>query len=268
MAAMEDKVAPAMPYSIQLFSAQRFPPVLDHLPRLAALGYGNVETTEDLCDDAPALRRALDDSGLSALSGHFSLERLDSDLDGVCRTADTLDMRLIVCPFLTEDQRPASTDDWRRFGSRLATIARQLKSRGFRFAWHNHDFEFRPLGDGSLPIQHLAADPAIHLELDVAWVAKAGMDPKPWIEGYTGRIAALHVKDIAPRNTPQDEGGWADVGRGALPWPRLWQAGITAGASLMIAEHDMPSDFDRFARRSLEAMRRFALTGEAVPAGE
>lgn len=259
-------MAPDMPLSIQLFSARNFPPIVDHLPRLAALGYANVETIDALHDDAAALRQVLDDCDMTAASGHFSFNLLDSNPDDVCRTAEVLDMRLIVCPFLSEDQRPASTDGWRRFGERLAAIARLIEPRGFSLAWHNHDFEFRPLGDGSLPIQHIAADPVVHLELDVAWVALAGLDPQPWIEGYAGRIAALHVKDVAPRGGRRDEDGWADVGDGILPWPKLWRAGIAAGASLMIAEHDNPADFDRFARRSIAAMRSYSGQEVAEPA--
>lgn len=252
-----------LPFSIQLHSARLFPPVTDHLPHLAALGYTNVEPTDLLYDDPAALREALDASGLTALSGHFPLHLLDDDPDAVCRIAETLGMRLVVCPGVPEEARPGATDGWQRFGEHLAGIARRLRSRGFGFAWHNHDYEFRPLPDGSLPIQHIVADPAVHLQIDVAWVALAGLDPQPWIEGYAGRIAAVHVKDIAPRGSRTDEDGWADVGSGLVPWPKLWRVAVAAGAGLMIAEHDNPSDFDRFARRSIEAMRAFSALPDA-----
>ena len=255
-----------LPFSIQLHSARLFPPVTDHLPRLAALGYTNVEPTDILYDDPAALRESLDESDLTALSGHFSLPLLEGNPDAACRIAETLGMRLLVCPFVPIEARPVVTDEWRRFGELLATIAHRLRSRGFDFAWHNHDYEFRPLQDGSLPIQHIAADPAVHLELDVAWVALAGVDPQPWIEGYAGRIAAIHVKDIAPRGSRADEDGWADVGTGVVPWPKLWKAAALAGVSLMVAEHDNPSDFDRFARRSIDAMRAFASMTSSEPA--
>ena len=103
----------------------------------------------------------------------------------------------------------------------------------------------------------------MHLQIDVAWVALAGLDPQPWIEGYAGRIAAVHVKDIAPRGSRTDEDGWADVGTGLVPWPKLWRAAVAADAGLMIAEHDNPSDFDRFARRSIEAMRAYSALSDA-----
>jgi sugar phosphate isomerase/epimerase len=256
-------VALDRPFSIQLHSARSFPPITDHLPHLAALGYTNVEPTDLLYADPAALRETLDENGLTALSGHFPLDLLQGEPDVVCRIAETLGMRLVVCPFLPVEARPAVTDEWRRFGERLAGIARLLRSRGFDFAWHNHDYEFQPLRDGSLPIQHIAADPVVHLQIDVAWVALAGVDPKPWLEGYAGRIASVHVKDIAPRGSRLDEDGWADIGTGIVPWPKLWKTAIAAGASLLIAEHDNPKDFDRFARRSIDAMRGFASLTDA-----
>lgn len=255
-----------LPFSIQLHSARLFPPVTDHFPRLAALGYTNVEPTDILYDDPAALRESLEESDLTALSGHFPLDLLESNPDAACRIAEIVGMRLLVCPFIPVEVRPVVTDEWRRLGDRLASIARLFKSRGFDFAWHNHDYEFRPLADGSMPIQHIAADPAVHLEVDIAWVALAGIDPQPWLEGYAGRIAAVHVKDVAPRGSRTDEDGWADIGTGIVPWPKLWKAAVAAGASLMIAEHDTPSDFDRFARRSIDAMRAFAEMAKAEPA--
>ena len=128
-------------------------------------------------------------------------------------------------------------------------------------AWHNHDFEFQALPDGSLPIMHILGEKLLW-EADLAWVARGGGDPAAWIERYRGRLAAVHVKDIAPAGEKADEDGWADVGAGVLPWTKLWALTVEAGAELFVAEHDNPSDFERFARVSAEAMRRFA-TGEA-----
>ena len=83
-------------------------------------------------------------------------------------------------------------------------------------------------------------------------------DPEAWLDRYRGRIPLVHVKDIAPTGQNIDEDGWADVGMGMLPWPTLWDKCIAAGAEIMIAEHDNPSDFERFARVSAYAMRRFS----------
>ncbi|WP_237154798.1 sugar phosphate isomerase/epimerase family protein [Oryzibacter oryziterrae] len=246
------------PFSMQLFSARNFPPLADQLRLIRSLGYTNVEPFGGLYGDLDALSAGLKANDLTACSGHFGIDMLENDLDGAVRVAERLGMKLIVCPYLLPDRRPVDGEGWRRFGDRLSAIAGKVKARGFRFAWHNHDFEFLPLKDGSLPIQHIVADPAVDLELDLAWVVRAGVNPLPWLEGYAGRIAAVHVKDIALPGTADDEDGWADVGFGTLGWSDLWPVAAASGANYMVAEHDNPSDFARFARRSLASMKSLA----------
>lgn len=244
------------PLSFQLYSAREFPPLSEQLSTLARLGYTNVEPFGPIYEDVAGFKAALDSNGLKAASGHFALDRLENDLDGVIAIARQLGMWLVVCPWLHPDLRPADTAGWQMLGRRLAVIAAKLKPHGLSFAWHNHDFEFFPLPDGSMPIQHVLADPGVLLELDVAWVVRAGVDPAPWIDGYKGRIAAVHVKDIAPKGEKTNEDGWADVGTGVVPWGRLWSAVKDAGARIMVAEHDKPSDYQRFAQVSAETMKR------------
>lgn len=244
--------------SFQLYSSRKFPPLDEQLSTLAALGYTNVEPFGGLYDDVDGLAAGLKAHGLTAVSGHFALDMLENDLDKAVGIARKLGIRLMVCPYLLPDLRPADTAGWKALGERLAKVAAALKQRGFDFAWHNHDFEFVALPDGSLPIQHVLADPSVLLELDIAWVVRAGVDPKPWVQGYAGRIASVHVKDIAPAGEKTDEDGWADVGTGVVPWKDLWPEAVKAGTRLMIAEHDNPSDFRRFAEVSAATMKALA----------
>ena len=125
---------------------------------------------------------------------------LENDFDGARKIADTLGMKLVVCPHICG--RPAPVG--RRRLARLRRAPGQgrrsaSQTAGYDFAWHNHDFEFEPLADGSVPQQHiLDAAPDIGWEIDVAWVIRGGADPLPWIDRYGDRIVAVHVKDIAP----------------------------------------------------------------------
>jgi sugar phosphate isomerase/epimerase len=101
----------------------------------------------------------------------------------------------------------------------------------------------------------LAGDPKLALELDVAWTVKGGQDPLAWIEAYSDRIVAAHVKDIAPEGQCVDEDGWADVGHGVMDWPAIMAALRKTKARWFVMEHDNPNDHVRFARRSIEAAR-------------
>lgn len=246
-----------MDWSFQLYSARKFEPWSDVLAMLAAAGYRQVEGFGGVYDDPAALRALMDRHGLSMPSGHFSIDILEQDFAAARGIATTLGVSTIVCPYLMPDMRSSDAEGWRAFGARLEAVGHACRDAGFGFAWHNHDFEFRPLGDGSVPQDLIAeAAPGIGFELDIAWVVRGGADPLAWIDRHGDRIVAVHVKDIAPQGVATDEDGWADVGHGTVPWPAIMAAlrGKTP-ATVFVMEHDNPSDVRRFAERSIATVR-------------
>jgi beta-glucosidase len=82
----------------------------------------------------------------------------------------------------------------------------------------------------------------------------------PAHEELIDAIAAVQRNLVNP-----EEMNFADVGTGVMDWPLYWQAAVEAGAELMIAEHDAPSDWRRFARVSAKAMRRLGSFACAEP---
>ncbi|HHZ11061.1 MAG TPA: sugar phosphate isomerase/epimerase [Rhizobiales bacterium] len=247
-----------MNWSFQLYSARNFQPWEGVVGTLARLGYMEVEGFGGVYADPAGFRRLLDANGLSMPTGHFPIDMLENDFDGARRIADALGIRLMVCPHLAADQRPTDAEGWRGFGRRLGTVGEAANKAGYGFAWHNHDFEFRPLPDGSLPQAHIFdAAPRLGWEIDVAWVVRGGADPLKWIADHGARIVAVHVKDIAPAGEATDEDGWSDVGHGTIDWPGVMAALRGTPARHFVMEHDKPSDYERFARRSIEAANTF-----------
>src|SRR5688500_9964892 len=138
-----------MKWSFQLYSARNFQPWSRVLQQVAEAGYRQVEGFGALYADPAALRVDLDRNGLTMPTGHFSLAMLEDDLDGACRVARTLGMTMLICPYIAAELRPADAAGWRGFAERLAKVGTALNARGHEFAWHNHDFDFAPLPDGS-----------------------------------------------------------------------------------------------------------------------
>lgn len=248
-----------MDWSFQLYSARNFQPWEDVLKTLAALGYKQVEGFGAVYDDPAAFRALLDENGLAMPSGHFGIDLLETDFARVEKIATTLGIKLIACPWLEPAERPTDADGWRALGRRLEAIGTKARDAGFEFAWHNHDFEFAPLADGAVPLRlMLEAAPGIGWEMDVAWVIRGGCAPLSWIDEFGSRILAVHVKDIAAHGTAPGEDGWCDVGHGSVDWAGLLMAlRNRTPARHFVMEHDNPADFERFARRSIEAARRF-----------
>ncbi len=242
--------------SYQLYCSRKFPPLVDTLEMLAAVGYAEVEGYGGLYDDLSLLKAALDAIGLRMTTGHFGLDMLEDNPQRAIEVARTLGMEAVIVPHIVAEVRPADAAGWEAFGARLAQAGKPVQDAGFAFGWHNHAFEFDPLGGADLPLDLIAqASPDLMLELDLGWVAVAGHDPVAWIKKYSGRIVAAHVKDIAPDGTATDEDGWADVGHGIIDWPPIKAALDAAGVTRMVVEHDNPKDHKRFATRSLATLK-------------
>lgn len=248
-------------FSYQLYSSRNFPPLSVTLSMLADAGYAAVEGYGFLYadpDSVEALARGLAETGLKMPTAHFGLDQLESDPAACVAIARRLGIERLYCPWVPPEMRPTTTQGWRDFGGRLERAGAPIRAAGLGFGWHNHDFEFTTLSDGTVPMTALLeGGPALEWEMDVAWVIKGGADPAQWIAAERGRITAAHVKDIAPKGENAAEDGWADVGHGTVDWRALMGLLRGAGVAHFILEHDNPSDHARFAQRSLASVKGY-----------
>ncbi|POF30028.1 sugar phosphate isomerase/epimerase family protein [Roseibium marinum] len=242
--------------SYQLYSSRNFPPLADHLPVLKDMGYDGVEPWLPAYQEDPALlRRQIDDAGLACYSFHMPLSGLVNEPGRFIDIAQTLGARYMIPPFVPEPERENSSDFWKRIGDRLAEGARLAAPHGLKVLWHNHDFEYVPLPDGSRPIDHiLGAGEEVLFEIDCGWITRAGADPARELIKYADRIFAIQPKDTAPPGTQTDD-GWTATGDGIIDWPALAPLFKQTNADLIVTEHDNPADWKRFAQRSIDYLR-------------
>lgn len=241
--------------SFQLYSARKFPPLDNQLAVLAKLGYRNVEPYGGLFQHPAELKAALQKHKLSAPTAHIGIDRLRSDVDGAAKLAKEFGVKELIVPAVPQEERTNDAAGWKKLGAELAGYQRKLAAHGLGLAWHNHSFEFARLPDGSYPLDHIfAAAPDLHWQADIGWIAWAGEDPIAWMKKYASRVVSVHVKDLAPKGQNADEDGQADVGHGVLDWKTLAPAVKAAGIKYLVMEHDNPSDFERFARRSFKTV--------------
>jgi Sugar phosphate isomerases/epimerases len=247
----------------QLYSARNFQPFSKIFPLLAEAGYREVEGYGALyasLDDGglKALRDELDGCGLVMPTGHFGLDMLEKERAKVLTIARTLGIDAIYCPYLMPDQRPTDAAGWFVFGKRLQEAGKPYRDAGIDFGWHNHDFEFQTLADGSTPQEQIfAGGPDLSWEADIAWVIRGGADPFAWIESYGKRITSVHVKDIAAQGENADEDGWADVGHGTVDWKGLVAALKSHNVRHYVVEHDNPNDIERLITRSIASFSTY-----------
>ncbi len=254
-------------FSYQLYSSRNHGPLPDTLQMLATAGYTQVEGLPAMFDSdtkTAKLKELLEQNKLAMPTAHCLLPTMEQDAQALIRAAQTLGIKRYYCAYIVPEARPAEPEGWTRFGQRLTAAGAALREAGLGLGWHNHDFEFATLADGSYAIDRIfAATPQLEWEIDVAWIIKGGQDPLRWIEKYGARITTVHVKDIAPPGQCGDEDGWADPGAGTVDWTAtLATLAEHTNVQYYVVEHDKPSDDNRFAANAIAYCRKaFANSG-------
>lgn len=242
--------------SYQLYSSRNFPDLARQVAMLAKLGITHVEPFGGLFSDVPGLKAALTANNLTAPTAHIGAPTLREDFDGAMAKLKDLGVEIAIVPAVPPDERKQTREGWEALGRELSGWAKRANALGLKFAWHNHNFEFAQLPDGTFPLEHiLGTDPAVLWQCDIAWVIRGHQDPATWIKRYAPRIIGFHVKDLAAEGQCVDEDGWADVGHGTIDWKALLPVMRTCNASVWTLEHDNPNDDARFASRSLAAVK-------------
>ena len=182
------------------------------------------------------MREALDAAGLVACAGHVPIEGFEEAPERVVSAAETLGTQTLVVPWIQPPETAAEAD---ATVARIVAASEVASGAGLGFAYHNHDFEFRALDDGSDLWSRITAAELPH-EPDVGWLTVAGRDPVTVIGELAGRCPLVHAKDVRRKA----DGTWEDViaGDGELDWPAIAAASVAAGATRIVVELDNPSE--------------------------
>jgi len=244
--------------SIQLYTLRSMESLDRILDTVAEAGFRYVETVGSHLDDVANVRAKLDARGLRASSSHVSLAALREKPGVIMDACRTLGITHLYMPAVPPDQRDMDARGWRSLGDELGKMAERFQEQGIRLGYHNHHWELKPKEGDKTALELIfeaAEGSPLTWQVDVAWLARGGADPKEWINRYRSRVTAAHVKDIAPDGQNEDQDGWTDVGAGVLNWRELWRTCREAGAEWMVVEHDKPADPAQTTRASFAFLR-------------
>lgn len=160
---------------------------------------------------------------------------LQDNMQEVIDQASDGGLRYLVCGGVSTD----TLDEVHASIGLLNRAGEACRKAGLMLALHNHEAEFRRLGD-STPYELIlkGTDPGhMAMELDIGWAMKAGVDPVALFAQYPGRFSLWHVKDID--NKP---GKPVPLGQGRIDFPRIFDHANVAGMKHYYVEHDFPND--------------------------
>ena len=200
-------------------------------------------------------KKTIDSASLSSPSGHYLPMQLamnevgpldTTTIPDIISAAEALGQKWVIIPWMSDAWRNA--EGYEHLANYLKALSAACKERGMVAAWHNHDFEFQALEDGTIPYDYLIENlkgEGVVFEMDVHWVAFAGEDPVQWFEKYPGMFPLWHVKDFAADTLTQ-----VPVGEGVIDWERIFANAELSGMEHYYIEQDVCS-----ADRALDCLK-------------
>ncbi|MBM3169910.1 MAG: sugar phosphate isomerase/epimerase [Bacteroidetes bacterium] len=221
------------------------------LKAVADAGYAYVEAADyaegKFYGMTPAeFKATLDSLGLKAISAHMGMVTLEN-ADQLIADVKAAGITYFVIPvppigMFTFD--PATNKlGMKGTADELVTIMNAIGEKchkaGLNLLYHNHDFEFMPLADGTV-IEEVLLEKCnpewVNFQMDLYWVKKGNADALSYFEKYPGRFKAWHVKDM------DTEGKFAPVGTGTIDFKSILAQKEKSGMEFYLVEQDQTFD--------------------------
>jgi sugar phosphate isomerase/epimerase len=199
------------------------------------------------------LKRLLDANGIRVPISHIAGALTNSQAIGPIARTLGVEALVVALPSEFSGQRdgrftmiPAENrEQLEALADKLNRVGREYRDQGLAFGYHNHHIEFTPV-DGVIPFDYLMSntDPAlVKIELDIGWLALAGVDPVAYLRRHAGRVIACHLKDYDPAivtDVPQRK--LVEPGAGTIDFAAALAAMNETGVTHGFIEIDVSDD--------------------------
>ena len=202
------------------------------LKQVASFGYNQIEGFEGPMGmfwgmSNTEFKKYMDDLGMTIVSSHCNINQ---DFERKASEAAAIGMKYLIEPYLG----PRKTiDEFKKAADLFNQKGQVCKKAGIRFAYHNHDYSFKPV-EGQLPqdVMMQNTDPdLVDFEMDMYWVVAAGQNPIAWYNKYPNRFRLGHVKDKKGDET-------CTLGKGTIDYPKILGEAKKKGLQYFIVEQE------------------------------
>ncbi|MBK6990650.1 MAG: sugar phosphate isomerase/epimerase [Chitinophagaceae bacterium] len=209
------------------------------LKQIAGFGYKQIESYEGPNGMFWGMsnidfKKYMDELGMKIVDSHADINK---DFEKKAAEASAIGMKYLICPWLGPQK---SMDDYKKAADNFNKKGEICKSNGIRFAYHNHDYSFKPI-DGQLPqdvMMNNTDASLVDFELDMYWVATAGEDIEAWLKKYKNRFRLCHVKDRSKTPGTNNSQNSVDLGTGSINWPSVLKTAKENGMKHFIVEQE------------------------------
>lgn len=241
---------------LQLYSLRDYLPkdVKGVTEKIAKAGYKEVETYGYSKKngfwglDAKAYSQLLKANGLVSPSGHYGIETYfrdgsDKEINEAIEAAKTIGSTYVILPWMGGDLID-TVDKCKAMAQKFNQAGELVKKAGLKFGYHNHNFEWKPVGDTSFYDVLLKETDVnlVTLELDLYWVYRSNLDPVKMLTENPGRFKLVHVKDADKANKELN----TEVGKGLIDYKAIFAVAQKAGIKHFIVEQENFTNIDPY----------------------
>ncbi|NLE13563.1 MAG: sugar phosphate isomerase/epimerase [Clostridiales bacterium] len=249
-----------LPVGLQLYTVRDFAEkdFFGTLKKVKEIGYDYVELAGMYGLSPAYIKAAADEAGIKVVSAHVPMAELSANPEAAIDAVIAVGVKYVVIPYLDETLRPGAAG-FEGCLAEIEKIGKVAAANGVKLLYHNHDFEFVKMPDGSFGLDYMYKRvPAEYLatELDTCWIKVAGEDPAAYVRKYAGRAPVVHLKDfkgqksenmyeligIAKKVKATEEFGFRPVGHGVQDFGPILAACLEAGSEYVIVEQDRSDD--------------------------
>jgi len=210
------------------------------LKQLAAAGYKQIESFDGEKGiywgmTNTEFKTYMDELGMNLVASHCDIKK---DFEKKAAEAAAIGVKYLICPYIGPQKK---LDDWKKTVDEFNRLGGICQKNGIRFAYHNHDYSFKPV-DGQKPQDYMLAntDPnLVDFEMDMYWVVTAGEDPIAYLQKYPNRFRSCHVKDRKKDAAAGVGEASCDLGTGSIDYPKILKVASETGMQLYIVEQEL-----------------------------
>ncbi|WP_144282354.1 sugar phosphate isomerase/epimerase family protein [Chryseobacterium echinoideorum] len=186
-------------------------------------------------------KQILNNTGLKVISSHHTTGivhpgkgSLMTNWEQTVEDLQSLGTKYMVCSYLFPEER--TVDHYKKLPDLLENSGTVTQKADIQFAYHNHDFEFDSFdekGNAYDFILRNTSSDRVKMELDLYWIAKAGLNTVDYFEKYPGRFPLWHIKDMKAGNND-----FTEIGNGTIDFRKIFRYKEKAGLKHWFLEQD------------------------------
>lgn len=185
----------------------------------------------------------LEDSGLSVASLHADLGSLEREPEAVAEEAHSFGTdRIVITGMYRFDY--GSPDAVKILTERLNKVGAEMKAKGLKLLYHNHNIELQRLNDGKAAYELIlegTEEDLVGFEFDSFWFTEGGADAKQWMKRLSRRMSMWHVTDrgfrqAGPSMTPIMKSDSMELGSGNMDLRGLYEIALSNGVDAIVLE--------------------------------